>query len=647
MLTAASTSGVWIFLRKRENEPESKPAERDSIVEGYQARLQAISVWNDIFSQLHAHLAQSHTLPEMAQGFKHVFTQENGQSTVILAIGSIRDFALLDTLGKNTPFIDLNSNAFITSFPSLEDAECQALAQEIYKALQQQTDQTRRWCLLRDLSPSLQDNLTKQYHIHGQALVAPLRYKGTLYGFNFVAGPIVNGNSDMVRDSGERVALIGDILSTWLRCIVPQMLANRVEPTQTALSLDVLASFDNLEQTIATLQEQAESQALLDELADYSHFSTLRLAETSLVATQTCNSLTRICQADFTMVLLPTDGGKYAVEAIETEGWSWSRYTAMQGQTRPHMLTRDENILKAWPDDFTRKTHDAGQEYQAIKKSEVFVQANVLSTLDMESVLIKPATLEQHCLALLVVGLKRPGGLPEPIVAATSSIAAIIGMSLKTLRAVNERNATQQALENSQKVLTSVMKQSVDVLSNVVTTHGIVAVRQPEMVVKYAMDIAQQMNLSKAQIYQIRLAALACDLGMVAIPTSVLRKDGSFTPAEWKVVQSHPSISVKMLKEFCIFKDALHFIQCHHEHWDGTGYPEQLKGADIPIGARILSVPDSYVSLQAKRPYRGAFTAAEALTQIRQNSGKQFDPGVVKAFLRALHAEKEQQQQAV
>ncbi len=640
VLTAAVTSGIWFLLRKRGDVGKDVPVE-DEVIAAYQTRLQSIPIWNVIFSELQAQLAQSNSLPEMAQGFKHVFSQENVQSSILLAIGPIRDFALLDSLGKNTPFLELNAKSFIISFPEMETDLCNTLAQELYTVLQQ-ADPSRRWWLLRELAPALQSNLSKQYHMPGQGLITPLRYKGTLYGFCLVAGQLFNGGGDLVRDTGERIALTGDMLSTWLRCMAPQLLAGRPEPAPLGLGLDVLATLDNLEQTITSLQEQTESQTLLNALADYSHFSMLRLAETSLLASQTCNSLVRICHADFAMVLIPTEKGKFAVEAIEMDGWSWSRYAAQQGQTTPHRLTRDEHILNAWPDAFAREKYDAGEDCHAVKKSEVFAQANVLSMLDLESVLVKPATLERHCLALLVIGMKRSGGLPGHIVSVTSSVAAIMGMSLKTLQATHERDVAKQALEDSWKVATTLTKQSIEVIGNIAKAHSIVAVRQPEQLVKYAMAIAQNMSLTKVQLYQIQLAAATCDIGMVAIPTNVLRNDSGFTPAEWKIVQAHPRISVDILKDFGIFKEALSFIQSHHERWDGTGYPDQLKEANIPIGARILAVADSYVSMQSKRPYRGAMSAAEALEQIKQGAGEQFDPGVVKALMRALNAEREQ-----
>jgi hypothetical protein len=379
---------------------------------------------------------------------------------------------------------------------------------------------------------------------------------------------------------------------------------------------------------------------MLGALADYSHFSMERIAERSLLATQTCSSLRRICQADFAMLLLPEDKGNFAVEAIEFEAWSWSHYAALQGQTTAHPLIRDERVLKSWPDAFAKQSYDTGQVVHAVKQGEVFTAAARLSSIGLESVLVKPATLNQTCQALLIIGMKNPGGFPESVLAVTASVAAIAAMSLKTMQVTNERNATRQALEEMRKVSSTITKQSVDVLGKVAAAHGILTVRRPEEMAKFAVAVGEQLSISKEQIYQLRLAALTCDIGMVAVPSNLLRKEGGFTPEEWKVIQAHPQMSVNILKDFTIFKEALPMIMHHHERWDGTGYPDNLKGADIPFGSRILAVADSYISMQTKRPYRGALTSAEALEQIQREAETHFDPDIVKALLRVLKAER-------
>ncbi len=643
LLTAAVTSGIWFAITRR-SQPDavesSAPDESRERLEIYQSRLNTYTQWLKGLSSYHQMLAQTTTLDEMAQGLKQIVTQSDVKKGVLLAINPPQDVAPLDVAGRGArPQNELAADAFIVSYPDIEGDLLWSLAGEIFTALRRNSSAQHRWWLLRDLAPDLQDHLLKRFHLAGQGIVIPLRYQGTLHGLSLITGVEMEGGAEAIRESGERLAVMGDMLAAWLHSRAVQLSADAPRQATPELALDALTSLDNLENAIAALQEEAESQEMLGALADYSHFSMERIAERSLLATQTCSSLRRICQADFAMLLLPEGKGNFAVEAIEFEDWSWSHFAALQGRTTQHALIRDERVLKSWPDAFARQSYDTGQIVHAVKQGEVFTVAGRLSNVGLESVLVKPATLNQSCQALLVVGMKTPGGFPESVLAVTASVAAIAAMSLKTMEVTNERNTTKQALEDMRRVSSTITKQSVEVLGKVAAAHGILTVRRPEEVAKFAVAIGEQLSISKEQIYQLRLAALTCDIGMVAVPSSLLRKEGGFTTEEWKVIQAHPQMSVNILKDFTIFKEALQMILHHHERWDGTGYPDNLKGADIPFGARILAVADSYVSMQTKRPYRGALTAAEALEQIQREAETHFDPDIVKALLRVLRAE--------
>jgi Response regulator containing a CheY-like receiver domain and an HD-GYP domain len=126
------------------------------------------------------------------------------------------------------------------------------------------------------------------------------------------------------------------------------------------------------------------------------------------------------------------------------------------------------------------------------------------------------------------------------------------------------------------------------------------------------------------------------DIGKMGVPDSILNKPGPLTEEEWAIMHRHPDFALDMLSPISYLRQALDIPYGHHERWDGSGYPRHLPGDQIPIAARIFAVVDVWDALISDRPYRKAFTREAAVEFIRKNSGEQFDPRVVEAFLRML-----------
>jgi HD-GYP domain-containing protein (c-di-GMP phosphodiesterase class II) len=120
----------------------------------------------------------------------------------------------------------------------------------------------------------------------------------------------------------------------------------------------------------------------------------------------------------------------------------------------------------------------------------------------------------------------------------------------------------------------------------------------------------------------------------------VLRKPGPLTPEEWEVVKRHPVVGEEILKPVRRLAGVARLVRHHQERWDGTGYPDGLRGQQIPLGARILAVVDAYTAITDHRPYRPARTHEEAVTELRRCAGSQLDPAVVSAFLQVLEADR-------
>jgi len=136
----------------------------------------------------------------------------------------------------------------------------------------------------------------------------------------------------------------------------------------------------------------------------------------------------------------------------------------------------------------------------------------------------------------------------------------------------------------------------------------------------------------------VRRGALLHDIGKMGIPDSILLKAGTLTDEEWKIMRLHPVYSHDFLHPIAYLRPALDIPYCHHEKWDGSGYPRGLKGEQIPLSARIFAIVDVWDALRTDRPYRPAWSAETTIEYIRSLSGIQFEPKVEEVFLRTISA---------
>ncbi len=146
--------------------------------------------------------------------------------------------------------------------------------------------------------------------------------------------------------------------------------------------------------------------------------------------------------------------------------------------------------------------------------------------------------------------------------------------------------------------------------------------------------LARAMDVSDADLVHIRRGALLHDIGKMGIPDGILLKPGPLTDDEWVVMRRHPVYAHELLSPIPYLKLALDIPYCHHEKWDGTGYPRGVRENEIPMAARIFAIVDVYDALISNRPYRSAWSKEKTIAHIREQSGKHFDPSVVDAFLR-------------
>jgi HD-GYP domain-containing protein (c-di-GMP phosphodiesterase class II) len=154
------------------------------------------------------------------------------------------------------------------------------------------------------------------------------------------------------------------------------------------------------------------------------------------------------------------------------------------------------------------------------------------------------------------------------------------------------------------------------------------------------MGLARQFHLPDTELVHIRRGALLHDIGLIGVADLTLNKTAPLDDTEWTALKKHPENAYQMLSAISFLKAALDIPYCHHENWDGSGYPRGLVGDEIPLAARIFAVIDSWVSLRSQRPYRAAWSDDATLDYLRQQAGKRFDPAVVQIFLRWIPSQR-------
>jgi putative nucleotidyltransferase with HDIG domain len=152
-------------------------------------------------------------------------------------------------------------------------------------------------------------------------------------------------------------------------------------------------------------------------------------------------------------------------------------------------------------------------------------------------------------------------------------------------------------------------------------------------VTNITMKLATRLGVGEADLIHIRRGAVLHDIGKVALPDKILFKPGPLLDEEWKIMRRHPEIAVELLSPVNYLAPALKIPHWHHEKWDGTGYPDRLRGEQIPFPARLFALADVYDALISNRPYRSAWSKKDAVKYIESQSGMHFDPKIVPEFL--------------
>ena len=195
---------------------------------------------------------------------------------------------------------------------------------------------------------------------------------------------------------------------------------------------------------------------------------------------------------------------------------------------------------------------------------------------------------------------------------------------------VEERTAK---LQQAHRILTQAYLDSVKALVGVIEAKDPLTLGHSDRVMKISLKIASLLDFTEEKLESLGYGALLHDIGKIGIKDEVLQKSGPLTFEEYRQVQEHPLIGVKILEGINFFKDKIPMIRNHHERFDGKGYPDGLAGEAIPLEARIISVSNAFDAMTSARPHRGAMPLEHVLGELEKCKGRQFDPHIVEIFL--------------
>jgi HD-GYP domain-containing protein (c-di-GMP phosphodiesterase class II) len=156
---------------------------------------------------------------------------------------------------------------------------------------------------------------------------------------------------------------------------------------------------------------------------------------------------------------------------------------------------------------------------------------------------------------------------------------------------------------------------------------------------EWGLRVARDLGVPENFMPDMEMGALLHDIGKIGVPDGILNKPGRLTPEEFEIVKRHPEFGWTVIRNLPGLEQTSLYVLHHHENFDGTGYPAKLKGSEIPIGARIVSVIDAFDAMVSSRPYRQGLPVAEAIRRLHESSGTQFDPAVVKSFVSIAEVE--------
>ncbi len=297
----------------------------------------------------------------------------------------------------------------------------------------------------------------------------------------------------------------------------------------------------------------------------------------------------------------------------------WFRHSLDKGEPAPpvvssfyrHVLAQDQPVV----------VHRDSPDLDAVTRTALGLDA-------VRQLCLVPLRVGREAIGLLVFGEAR-SALRAPF--DQERLQRIVAVADQAASALY-RSRLHAELEDAYLQTALALAKAVDARDTYTADHS-------ERMAKWAVAVARELGLSESDVEAVRLGALLHDIGKIGVPDHILRKPGRLTDEEWTIVKKHPEVGAEIVAPVKKLAPVVAIIHSHQERWDGTGYPEGLRGEEIPIGARILAVVDAYSAITDERPYKPARTHEEAVEELRRCAGTQFDPRVVEVFIRVLERE--------
>jgi HD-GYP domain-containing protein (c-di-GMP phosphodiesterase class II) len=317
----------------------------------------------------------------------------------------------------------------------------------------------------------------------------------------------------------------------------------------------------------------------------------------------------------------------------------------------PDTQTLEYTSGQGFRTEIIKETHlhlGEGSAGYAAQELRIFGRAEIESPAEIpdRAELITAENFVAYFIAPLIVKDKLLGGLEiyhrAPLIMKTEWLKFLETLAGQTAIAID--NATLFAdLQRSNSDLTQAYDTTLEGWSTALDLRDRETEGHTKRVTEMTVRLAERMGVSPQELIQIRRGALLHDIGKMGVPDRILLKPDKLTDEEWVIMRMHPTYAFQMLKPIAYLQLALDIPYCHHEKWDGSGYPRGLKGDEIPLGARIFCIVDVYDALTSNRPYRAAWPKDRALDHIRGLSGTHFEPRVVEAFLKLVGEEQTNQ----
>jgi len=251
--------------------------------------------------------------------------------------------------------------------------------------------------------------------------------------------------------------------------------------------------------------------------------------------------------------------------------------------------------------------------------------ASLIKNFGVFSLIAMPIIVNKCTVMVLVVGFDNKREFTDADINLATTLAA-------SLSQIFENAHLYQSLVAAHDTLSKAYDATIEGWAKILELHDLETEGHARRVTEQTIKLAQAFGVSNDEIIHIRRGALLHDIGKLGIPDQIILKNGSLTEEEWGIMRKHPQFACEMLADIEYLKPALDIPYCHHEKWDGSGYPQGLRGEQIPLVARLFAVVDVWDALRSDRPYRKGWSDEKVYDYIRSLSGTHFDPKAVEAF---------------